>query len=1072
MIKEELFVIIRGERKQLDIETPSGITLRFLSNMFNDLSKFSASYSYTFKLPKTSHNVDVFDLVDDVRYNSSIYGKRIECEYLQDGIVLFNNSYLYISESGEDYSAVMTWNVLSWLKQVEEDGKSIRDLESELSGEELSTVVFKSDPFVTTDIPQSMGSKSIDARYLCGTRYISSSNPPLIPVRYLLEKIAQKYGYKGASDVFSFLRDTPLTNIDFDEANGNKFNIFEDGVIPLVSGKWSNRYLQTQIRRSDKLRLVKYKSSNKELPMVDSNGNTWESGVQASNGVLYLPNNVYFLTIGDMSGSQDYVKLFRATGTATSLDSTLDISNTNWKQDNEQTGMYIGFSPVNRNISLKLRGMIRTTNPCTLKVIKFVEYFALYGIKKYQPKYSDDGDMEDVIEVSSREVEGVENLWELNFDPENGGSEIEIKPSLDYAFYVVQIQNIGENFITDGYVKFIPERDNISLVNRTPDAINIVDLFSNLPDIKIIDLLKSLFYVENSYPIIGKDGRIGITDYKELYRNIESGNVYDWSKYIIDEPEKDSLKYTTGTLARINRFNMKNYSTSDNNGEESPEKYDVATAYFSTENNTLDLESTVYTFPYASAALVTKFGNYAGGTLMFWGIDEKTNEYKPNSSVQPIIGRVRMNKRAVYFQSLYVAREMKMDIWQVKDRNYQGSVLASILRKPFVVTTRCFLDATILSVIDYAKPVYLERYNSYFGIVYINMGSNGVSKVELIKLPPVVDMTEGETSIPEIQIDAPSVIYKSSAIRARADVVITSKINNATIDRMVVKLDGETIMDGSFEEVSFEKFFEAETHVIEATAYASNGKSVTDTKEIRVLFAAEDISIDFINNFYRNYTITQTKRNSETITVAAYNYEGIRSFTLYVYEKGKSNKQIIAQGTTSVISGEWEYFKQLSRTLWEVTYVMEAEFVDTNGKKILFSKEVYVKTGNGFPLFHPDDYADNPVFFITDDSGNRYDENQTLYQDFDQNFGGDFAIEARNFNPYYVIVHFKYYRQDGTFVEKDHCIDPFYGNTEYISFDSDDIAGYTKIEVSATGWFYDDESTIYRSGTITIQNQK
>jgi len=114
-ITEELYIIVENQKIRLDIETPSGITLKYISNMFNDLTKFCASYSYTFKIPKTKNNMLAFDLIDDVRHDSNVYGKRIQCLYVRDGFEIFKNSFLYVNDTADDcYNAVMTWNVIEW----------------------------------------------------------------------------------------------------------------------------------------------------------------------------------------------------------------------------------------------------------------------------------------------------------------------------------------------------------------------------------------------------------------------------------------------------------------------------------------------------------------------------------------------------------------------------------------------------------------------------------------------------------------------------------------------------------------------------------------------------------------------------------------------------------------------------------------------------------------------------------------------------------------------------------------------------------------------------------------------
>lgn len=61
--------------------------------------------------------------------------------------------------------------------------------------------------------------------------------------------------------------------------------------------------------------------------------------------------------------------------------------------------------------------------------------------------------------------------------------------------------------------------------------------------------------------------------------------------------------------------------------------------------------------------------------------------------------------------------------------------LQKIVEHPFVITEKILLNEFDLMDIDYVKPVYLEKYNSYFAIISIQRDSKGVCKCELIKLP-------------------------------------------------------------------------------------------------------------------------------------------------------------------------------------------------------------------------------------------------------------------------------------------------------------------------------------------------
>lgn len=128
---ESLYIFDNGIRKQLDIKEPSGITLSFNSALFGDLSSVKTSHSYTFELPLTSRNREVFGLIDDVRETESNLGKKFKCLFLVDGFDLCRNAYLYINSVKDGVcSAVMTFNVIEGLKAIKDNDVSINKLTS------------------------------------------------------------------------------------------------------------------------------------------------------------------------------------------------------------------------------------------------------------------------------------------------------------------------------------------------------------------------------------------------------------------------------------------------------------------------------------------------------------------------------------------------------------------------------------------------------------------------------------------------------------------------------------------------------------------------------------------------------------------------------------------------------------------------------------------------------------------------------------------------------------------------------------------------------------------------------
>ncbi len=976
-VKEELYIIYGGKRQLLDIASPSGITLNFKSNLFNDLSKFCASYSYTFKLPKTNNNVAAFDIIEDVRHDSKFYGKKIECEYRRDGVKLFDNSWLYISEAGDTYSAVMTWNVLTWLKEISDDGKSIKDLESSLAGEQLTTVQFSSGTY-TADSSQSMESPTFGALYRCGTSVEVSKIPPVVPVRYLLDRIARQYGKASAKSVFSFLGDEAVTTADIAEAAGVPFPIYEDGGIPLISGKWSNAYKATQFRNAAVVKAEAFKTSAKTLPMIDTQSYSWDSGFATNDALLYVTNEAGFVKFGEVSGVSDFVNFHRYTGTATTTDEPMTNATSAWTKTNKETGLYIGFSQANRNLPIKVRGVVRTNQKATLRFLKFSYLSAQTpgSCPRYIPEVDDAGNLENTIDVESVAVEGASGLYEINFDPAKGGEEVDIesKETDRFAFVVMQLEGVLSGvYITDGYLQFLPSRENVSFNISTPNAIDKVDLFCNLPDVKIIDLLKSLFYIEDAYPKIDADGKIGMMRYKDIYANISSGNVYDWSSMLIGDGADDTIEYTTGSIGRTNRLAMKNYSSSESETDESPLRYDEASATFECVNETIDSESTVYTFPFGSAARVTSAGNDAGGTFIFWGKDDSA-AYKPQQISAPIIGRVRLLNRGTCRNwdsyDVSVAQYLKFDIWQIADVDVSNSIRAQILKKPYVVKTSLLLDTFALQGLDFTKPVYLQRYNAYFAIVSVKVNSNGTSTAELVKLPATSSLTYTTATAPVVTISGNSPIYKASeGVNAFGRINVSATCKNSPIINIAISLDGTEIINAAMEEVSWNISFESGSHVISATATAKNGQSTTETKVVDVRYAADGIVIEFFD-VSSSLTISAAKTNTTSVRAAVYNIASIQNFEISRTLSGASAGTTIAAGTTDAIGGVWNFYEQLAMDAETHVWKLTAAVTDANGEITSRDKLVTVSVDkDSFPSVLEDNLTDDGVATIFGTAG-------------------------------------------------------------------------------------------------------
>lgn len=196
MNKEELYIFTDEGKEQLDLPSPSGITLKWVSNIFNDISKLTCSYSYTFKLPMTSKNRRVLDNVDDIRHNSALNRVSVKAEFYINGVCLCPNANLYISEiGGTSFSCVMTWKVLKAFEKMKSNSIKLNELPS------IGTFIWKTgDDSLVYGYP-SHNQKNTDnilyPNYDAGVPYENGTPPkPVVPVYRLIQHINEYYGVK------------------------------------------------------------------------------------------------------------------------------------------------------------------------------------------------------------------------------------------------------------------------------------------------------------------------------------------------------------------------------------------------------------------------------------------------------------------------------------------------------------------------------------------------------------------------------------------------------------------------------------------------------------------------------------------------------------------------------------------------------------------------------------------------------------------------------------------------------------------------------------------------------------
>lgn len=743
ILREDLFVIKDNKRYRLDLNTPSGITLNFKSNLFGDLSKINCSYSYTFRLPMTLNNRLVMDNAEDIRLKSNMIRKRLKAEFYQNGINLFSNANLYISEISDTYSAVLTWDVNDSLEKLKDHDISLNELglyigdkmvwmyenEEKSAEESFDNTVDMVRPMYNCGFPfykfetAQHGRDKLDGS-LGDPRYFTYSKAyplPVVPVYRLLKAIEEHFGMKCKLG-------SEMKLGEFSDAQAPE-DIITKGVIPLVS-------LDIYYEELEKCR---YKLDN-PTP-VSPNVTSCE---------LEVKSLLTFDSISVQGGNA--LDFLRAGGVML------------WKSSTEFGPEYsnVGLCPEFDLMKFEYDGCVTAgfdfggddldlnENPPTLSVVQMqTEYIQTFGGGRAFFGIRNNKIWKELGSVEGEQI-GNYNAFIFDFSSINGCERIECS-DVQAGYTTCFVFNYKvTNFKVDVPITAHLLNADECITNHP------ISLFYNLPDISCLTFIKSLFYMIGAYPSLNELGELVPLYYTEIEKNLLSKNYIDWSTKDTSSYRvlPDEIRLQLSDFAQNNYYLMK----SDNIEEKSREKkeeYDIyadGMGILKIDNEIIDKEKTVIQLPfYAPYIKNKKFPMYeTGDTMKAWSAtkEEQPSWWNTNQrkmavefcNPYPCYGIIknRMRKHIVDGEELDYGNIMTMEVWNGFNdlvKNSALQYLQKIISDPYVITVKLQLNEFDLRDLDYSVPVYLTKYNSYFCVVSVQRDTNGNCKCELIKLP-------------------------------------------------------------------------------------------------------------------------------------------------------------------------------------------------------------------------------------------------------------------------------------------------------------------------------------------------
>lgn len=741
---EELYIIKDGERHKLDLNCPSGITLNFKSNLFGDLSKISASYSYTFKLPMTLNNRLALDTPEDIRRNSTTTRHKYKCEFWQNGVDLFSEANLYVDTTdSQNYNAVMTWGVVAGFEALKDNDLSLREIGNGVNelGRYGSIWLPTPDDFDNDTLLlhpyRGLGIyEESKGKVWCLVNYenkpVSRTNIPVVPIQYIIDRINRTYGtrfnlgniYDGRSwdnNTHSYI------------PNGDSV-IISRGVVPLVKTGLTDEQYAARTAILTNFQSHNYKlvlgSLEINLPFDAWDGNKYPQIISFD---IQQPQNNNYFTVGsggNVNPSINWV-FYKKDSTGSKI-----VLVEKFKLDGHIRVVFDGWTTAESKMSIYHRIAESDNNDPTKFNITMKEVGSVTG--RFVAYENVDGKTCDVIEFDFRKSQGLSPI------------EIEDEGSSSYYPFFFNFNRVVKR-IVEGRVEITPMgKLSDDVVNKGYET----DVFSNLPDISCLEFMKSLFYVMGAFPGLSRDGEIIPLRYSTIRRNISNGNTADWSEKISsavhENPEKIAFKVSG--FGQNNYFLLKNDDLDQTEPEEGEDVYEAGKMKIVCDNNSLERNKTIIQIPW--------FGPYLKSgkcPSLATEKDMKYQEFDPNDykysncEAKPALGLIVPGAEGTYnssydssgnllsatytpngtYRMFMIVLNPFRDVYESDDYDY----LQEIVYHPYIITESFRLDEFDLRDLDFTRPVYLEKYNAYFAIVSIQRDANGKCKCELIKLP-------------------------------------------------------------------------------------------------------------------------------------------------------------------------------------------------------------------------------------------------------------------------------------------------------------------------------------------------
>lgn len=686
---QELFI----DRVPCDLDDNTLITLDIKSNIFTMVDKIESNRTYSIELPRTDTNMRIMGNSDVLGANTNVPYVAHTCTYISDGVMLINEGTAYVLGIGERIRISIVWGVKDTLQAI-------------LSGDAKL--------------------KSLD-----GGNAILAYNYTNPSTRFSSEALLKAAGYIYAQHFNVRLPEDRHHETDRDILSW-AIAVYHTPIVPCVRVPWLLGLVTNQYGIGFSMPLA-VSSIVEKLVILISGTEVTEKSVSGSQfdgssnvqGIVYGSNGL------DITITTASLEFTNEDGTAISVGDTI-----NRMKAVADTTAYVSVSNYVLSDSVQL-------TPNNIEILDTLLRTPLYVHNVTQGEYK-------AIATPTLEVDGVQvykgnelRQWEGKTKTcvftYNGAVEVQLNASDVLRLWHTGVRYSG---IWDAlnFVMYWQTGGTFAISYDIPDKMTVgmnYDIMANLPDVKIIDLIKHIAVSCGCFirSLKADTSTLEFVPIADVYTN----PAVDWS---------DRLLSARPVTADVVEFSYKDYAQANHYKYKAND--DLQFSHDGTAliyNQQLQAETDVFTSVFGSAdsirthaPLPTMFAWLPYTDLPNDWFDVYTHEKAdPSTDAEKLLTgtpqatitstvNVYDSGDAEWFSALAPATDMQAVIG-----TYYADMYATLNNCKVVTESMMLSDVDVRDFTE-DTPVYLAKYGATFAVLEIKRTSGYLAEVKMLML--------------------------------------------------------------------------------------------------------------------------------------------------------------------------------------------------------------------------------------------------------------------------------------------------------------------------------------------------